>query len=508
MVEPLAFFNLTIRMISASKKVEYQRLQQRWLDETTNHIPGPTRPDINGLRVSAKSSRTTDEEAKCEVTVGKVRQVLTPGSAQPNEPVILRQRTISLTEREAQGLRGLNLDLGTSSQVYATFTTHDFKAMDRAFEQATGGGAPQPAENTANVRRIAFDGQAYTWTQYVEAYGDDAHRCWDEARGPSILRRVAFDGRGGAPQPAESTADVEQVGDDAQRFWDDASQLAVNEYAEPQPTASIDEETLLLPSIPEGAAASHVQAEDPWAIQDWRRHRDPRFVRRDACRAPVEDPAEDAREEAREARLGNHEPDGMPYTEHQRRGDPARHDSDASQLAIDVATPHDDRDVNPDASRGIPWPEEAVACTLYVRRPALLEPVPPVPCANEIPQRWPKVGSAKTAPVGAIPWPKVAPPRLQENGQCGLYQDAVVAWGFVTMRCIELHYSHCMTQALQTITVRRATLSLERARRSGRAVRAPPGEQASPVAPPDDRDVNPDSSSSGAPVSLANPPEG
>ena len=200
--------------------------------------------------------------------------------------------------------------------------------------------------------------------------------------------------------------------------------------------------------------------------------------------------------------MGNHEPDGMPYSEHQRRGDPARHDSDASQLAIDVATPHDDRDVNPDASRGIPWPEEAVACTLYVRRPALPEPVPPVPCANEIPQR------SCALSVGAIPWPKVAPPRLQEVVQCGLYQDAVVAWGFVTMRCIGLHYSHCMTQALQTITVRRATLSLEQARRSGRAVRAPPGEQASPLAPPDDRDVNPDSSSSAAPVSLANPREG
>jgi len=506
MVEPLAFFNLTIKMISASKKVEWQRLQQRWLDETTNHIPGPTRPDINGLRVSAKSSRTTDEEAKCEVTIGKVRQVLTPGSAQPNEPVILRQRTISLTEREAQGLRGLNLELGTSSQVYATFTTHDFKAMDRAFEQATGGGAPQPAESTANVRRIALDGQAYTWSQYVEAYGDDAHRCWDEAHGPSTqswkdpsdkswkdhwsFRPAADSG----DRQAEHSWYRDNAGE-AQRFWDDASQLAVNEYAEPQPTASIDEETLLLPSIPEGAAASHVQAEDPWAIQDWRRHTDPRFVRRDACRAPVEDPAEDAREEAREARLGNHGPDGMPYSEHQHN------DSDASQLAIDEATPHDDRDVNPDSSRGIPWPEEAPA-RLHARRPALPAPVPPVPCANEIPQR------SCALSVGAIPWPKVAPPRLQEVVQCGLYQDAVVAWGFVTMRCIGLHYSHCMTQALQTITVRRATLSLEQARRSGRAVRAPPGEQASPVAPPDDRDVNPDSSSSAAPVSLANPREG
>ena len=46
---------------------------------------------------------------------------------------------------------------------------------------ATGGGVPQPAESTADARRIALDGQAYTWPQYVEAYGDDAQRCWDDA---------------------------------------------------------------------------------------------------------------------------------------------------------------------------------------------------------------------------------------------------------------------------------------------------------------------------------------
>jgi hypothetical protein len=112
------------------------------------------------------------------------------------------------------------------------------RAMYRALEQATGGGAPQPAEGTADVRRIALDGQTYTWPQYVEAYGDDAQRCWDEAYDQSILRRVALDGRGRAPQPAESTADVgrialdgqaftwpqyvEAYGGDAQRCWDDA----------------------------------------------------------------------------------------------------------------------------------------------------------------------------------------------------------------------------------------------------------------------------------------------
>ena len=53
--------------------------------------------------------------------------------------------------------------------------------MYRGREQATGGGAPQPAESTADARRIALDGQAYTWEQYVKAYGDDAQRFWDDA---------------------------------------------------------------------------------------------------------------------------------------------------------------------------------------------------------------------------------------------------------------------------------------------------------------------------------------
>jgi hypothetical protein len=191
--------------------------------------------------------------------------------------------------------------------------------MLQAFEQATGGGAPQPAESTASVRRIAADGQAYTWEQFVEQYGTDAQRCWDEAYAGSMLRQSAFAGRGGAPQPAESTADVrriaadgqaytweqfveaygtdaqrcwndahdqflqqhlvrtaldgnsytftqyaEQYGADARRFWDDASQLAVNANAEPEwnrvkPTPAIDEEDAAanqMPSIPEERRAN------------------------------------------------------------------------------------------------------------------------------------------------------------------------------------------------------------------------------------------------------------
>jgi hypothetical protein len=112
--------------------------------------------------------------------------------------------------------------------------------MYRALEQATGGGAPQPAES-----RIAWDGQAYTWPQFVAAYGITAQRCWDDAYERSIPRRIAWDG-----QAYTWTQYVEAYGDDAQRCWDEAaevfddsnaSQLAVNAYAEPQPTAAIDE---------------------------------------------------------------------------------------------------------------------------------------------------------------------------------------------------------------------------------------------------------------------------
>ena len=96
--------------------------------------------------------------------------------------------------------------------------------MYRALEQATGGGAPQPADSTAEARRIALDGQAYTWPEYVEEYGEDAQRYWDYAYDRSISRRIALD--------------VQHQQNDS-----DASQLAVNAYGEPQPTAAIDEGT-------------------------------------------------------------------------------------------------------------------------------------------------------------------------------------------------------------------------------------------------------------------------
>ena len=120
--------------------------------------------------------------------------------------------------------------------------------MSGALEQATGGGAPQPAESAADARRIALDGRTYTWPQFVEAYGDDAQRCWDDAYDRSIPRRIAHDG-----QAYTWPQFVEAYGDDAQRCWgdacdSDASQLAVNAYGKTQPIAAID-----APASPRGS---------------------------------------------------------------------------------------------------------------------------------------------------------------------------------------------------------------------------------------------------------------
>ena len=42
----------------------------------------------------------------------------------------------------------------------------------------TGGSAPQPAEISADARRVALDGRAYTYPQYVQAYGNSAVCFW------------------------------------------------------------------------------------------------------------------------------------------------------------------------------------------------------------------------------------------------------------------------------------------------------------------------------------------
>ena len=97
--------------------------------------------------------------------------------------------------------------------------------------------------------RTALDGQAYTWPEFVEAYGGDAPRCWNDALQGSIPRRIALDG-----QAYTWTQYVEAYGEDARRCRNDAydrvvaaqvfdhrdaSQLAVNAHGEAQPAAAI-----------------------------------------------------------------------------------------------------------------------------------------------------------------------------------------------------------------------------------------------------------------------------
>ena len=45
----------------------------------------------------------------------------------------------------------------------------------------SGAGARQPAENPAEPRRIAMDGQAYTCQQFLDYYGNDACQRWEDA---------------------------------------------------------------------------------------------------------------------------------------------------------------------------------------------------------------------------------------------------------------------------------------------------------------------------------------
>ena len=130
--------------------------------------------------------------------------------------------------------------------------------MYRAAARATGGGAPQPAGSTPDARRIALNGQAYTWTQYVEAYGDDARRCWDDAYDREVAAGIRSDASQlavnahGEPQPT-AAIDEGTPHEDAvqhQQNDSDASQLAVNAYGGPQPTTAIDEGTQHEDAIP------------------------------------------------------------------------------------------------------------------------------------------------------------------------------------------------------------------------------------------------------------------
>ena len=123
------------------------------------------------------------------------------------------------------------------------------------------GGALQPAESTAGDRRIDSDGQAYTWQQFAATYGPDAPRFWDAAFHRSALR-TAFDGKS-----YTFLQYLERYGDDAQRFWDNAEKVVVNASAEPKK----DEENAAanhMPPIPQDAAVDHAQTADAQRFRD------------------------------------------------------------------------------------------------------------------------------------------------------------------------------------------------------------------------------------------------
>ena len=53
--------------------------------------------------------------------------------------------------------------------------------MSGARKQEAGGGAAQPAEASTEGHRIALDGQAYTWQEFKDYYGNHAWRKWQNA---------------------------------------------------------------------------------------------------------------------------------------------------------------------------------------------------------------------------------------------------------------------------------------------------------------------------------------
>ena len=85
------------------------------------------------------------------------------------------------------------LVLSQAHSVSSNLRVNSTLAMYRAAARATGGGAPQPAGSTPDARRIALDGQAYTWPQYVEHYGDNARRHWDYAEEAASIHNVSLD---------------------------------------------------------------------------------------------------------------------------------------------------------------------------------------------------------------------------------------------------------------------------------------------------------------------------
>ena len=93
--------------------------------------------------------------------------------------------------------------------------------MQRPDTDGPRGGAPQPADDGAAARRLAGDGVAYTWAEFLEHYGPDrAQAKWDRAH----VSEAA-----GEPQPATEINDGIPHQEPTQPIQNDsdASQLAV-----------------------------------------------------------------------------------------------------------------------------------------------------------------------------------------------------------------------------------------------------------------------------------------
>jgi hypothetical protein len=87
----------------------------------------------------------------------------------------------------------------------------------------------------------------------------------------------------------------------------------------------------------------------------------------------------------------------------------------------------------------------------------LARPPPPMPSPLPLPL---------PLSVGEIPWPKIAPPRLEVvlsgrfAGGFGGAGEPIPYWGFFVQRYLTMYYSHERTLAMQHLTVKRVALSM------------------------------------------------
>ena len=96
--------------------------------------------------------------------------------------------------------------------------------MDPAQGQPTVGSASQPVWSIFDARRIAKNGEAYTWQEYREYYGDHALQHWEEAIDPAVANES-----GGGYKASQRAANENTPDADAhqhQQNHGDASQLA------------------------------------------------------------------------------------------------------------------------------------------------------------------------------------------------------------------------------------------------------------------------------------------